>query len=67
MHNSILEYASTASISTVMTMPFHVMSFEKIFFEEVIFSSIIIKTPKSSRDGEKKNKRGELQVSLQIK
>jgi hypothetical protein len=67
MHNSILEYASTASISTVMTTPFHVMSFEKIFFEEVIFSSIIIKTPKSSRDGEKKNKRGELQESLQIK
>jgi hypothetical protein len=31
---------------------------KRFFFEEVIFSSIIIKTPKSSRDGEKKNKRG---------
>jgi hypothetical protein len=37
MHNSILEYASTASISTVMTMPFHVKPFEKKVFEEVIF------------------------------
>jgi hypothetical protein len=37
VHNSILEYASTASISTVMTMPFHVKPFEKKVFEEVIF------------------------------
>jgi hypothetical protein len=51
MHNSIPEYASTASISTVKTMPFHVKPFEKKVFEEVIFSSNIIKTPKSSRDG----------------
>jgi hypothetical protein len=37
MHNSILEYASTTSIFTVMTMPFHVKPFEKKVFEEVIF------------------------------
>jgi hypothetical protein len=37
MHNTISEYASTASISTVMTMPFHVKPFEKKVFEEVIF------------------------------
>jgi hypothetical protein len=53
VHNSIPEYASIASISTVMTMPFHVESFEKKF-EEVIFSSNIIKIPESSRDEAKK-------------
>jgi hypothetical protein len=37
MHNYIPEYASTASISTVMTMQFHVKPFEKNVFEEVIF------------------------------
>jgi hypothetical protein len=37
MHNSILEYASTTSIFTVMTTPFHVKPFEKKVFEEVIF------------------------------
>jgi hypothetical protein len=37
MHNSIPEYASTASISTVMTMPFDVKPFEKKVFKEVIF------------------------------
>jgi hypothetical protein len=37
MHNSIPEYTSTASIFTVMTMPFHVKPFEKEVFEEVIF------------------------------
>jgi hypothetical protein len=37
MHNSIPEYASTASISTVMTMPFNVKPFEKKVFKEVIF------------------------------
>jgi hypothetical protein len=37
VHNSIPEYASTASISTVMTMPFHVKPFEKKVFEEVVF------------------------------
>jgi hypothetical protein len=34
MHNSIPEYASTASISIVMTMPFHVRPFEKKFFKK---------------------------------
>jgi hypothetical protein len=37
MHNSIPEYASTTSISTVMTMSFHVKPFEKKVFEEEIF------------------------------
>jgi hypothetical protein len=37
VHNSIPEYASTVSISTVMTMSFHVKPFEKKIFEEVIF------------------------------
>jgi hypothetical protein len=37
MHNSIPEYASTASISIVMTMPLHVKPFEKKVFEEVSF------------------------------
>jgi hypothetical protein len=37
VHNSILKYASTASISIVMTMPLHVKPFEKKVFEEVIF------------------------------
>jgi hypothetical protein len=52
MHNPIPEYASTASISTVMTMPLHAIPFEKKVFEEVIF---LLKyhqnPPKSSRDG----------------
>jgi hypothetical protein len=37
VHNFIPEYVSTASISTVMTMAFHVKPFEKKVFEEVIF------------------------------
>jgi hypothetical protein len=34
VHNSILEYASTASISIVMTMSFHVMPLEKRFLKK---------------------------------
>jgi hypothetical protein len=45
MHNSILDYAFTASISTVITMPFHVKPFEKKVFEEVIFLLKYHKTP----------------------
>jgi hypothetical protein len=37
MHNSIPEYASTASIFLVMTMPLHVKPFEKKVSEEVSF------------------------------
>jgi hypothetical protein len=37
VYNSIPEYVSTASISIVMTMSFHVKPFEKEVFEEVIF------------------------------
>jgi hypothetical protein len=48
MHNSTLKYASTASI---------LKPFEKKVFEELIFSSNIIKTPKSLRDGAKKEKK----------
>jgi hypothetical protein len=50
MHNPIPKYASTASISTLMTNPFHAIPFEKKVFKEVIFSSKIFKPPKSSRD-----------------
>jgi hypothetical protein len=45
MHNSILDYVFTASISTVITMPFHVKPFEKKVFEEVIFLLKYHKTP----------------------
>jgi hypothetical protein len=45
MHNNILEYASIASISTVMTMPFHGIPFQKKVFEEVISSNIIKPPP----------------------
>jgi hypothetical protein len=51
VHNSIPEYASTANISKVMTMPFHVKPFEKKVFEEVIFLLKYHQNPKSSRDG----------------
>jgi hypothetical protein len=37
MHNSIPEYASTASIFLVMTMPLHVKPFEKKVSKEVSF------------------------------
>jgi hypothetical protein len=45
VHNSIPEYASTASISTVMTMSFLVKPFEKKVFEEVIFLLKYHQTP----------------------
>jgi hypothetical protein len=51
MHNSISEYASTASISTIMTMPFRAKPFEKKVFEEVIFLLKYHQNPKYSRDG----------------
>jgi hypothetical protein len=41
VHNSIPKYAATASISTVMTISFHLNFFKKWFF-----SSNIIKNPK---------------------
>jgi hypothetical protein len=49
MHSSILEYASTASISTVMTMPFHVKPFQKKVFEEVNFLLKYHQNPPSSQ------------------
>jgi hypothetical protein len=45
VHNSIPEYASTASISTVMTISFLVKPFEKKVFEEVIFLLKYHQTP----------------------
>jgi hypothetical protein len=70
MHNNP-EYASTASISTVMTMPLHVKPFEKKIFKEVIFllkyqqnpqvlkrRSIEKKREKSIQKKKKKEKRG---------
>jgi hypothetical protein len=53
MHNSIPEYASTASISTVMTMPFHVKSFEKKFLKKW-FSPQISSKPQSPQEMEQK-------------
>jgi hypothetical protein len=57
MHNSIPEYASTASISTVMTMPFHVKPFEKNVFEEVIFLLKYHQKPPSVQETEHRKKR----------
>jgi hypothetical protein len=45
MHNSTPEYASNTTISTIMTMPFHVKPFEKKVFEEVIFLLKYHQTP----------------------
>jgi hypothetical protein len=56
MHNSIPEYASTASISTVMTMPFHVKPFEKNVFEEVIFLLKYHQKPPSLQETEHRKK-----------
>jgi hypothetical protein len=74
MHNSIPEYASTVSITTVMTMSFHGKPFEKKVFEEVIFLLKYHQKPQvlKRRSIEKKKKKKEeeiekLQVSLQIK
>jgi hypothetical protein len=81
MHNSIPEYVSTASISTRITMPFHVKTFEKKVFEEVIFLLKYHQNPQvlNKRSIEKKRKcierekrrkkekRKKLQESLQIK
>jgi hypothetical protein len=69
MHNSIPEYASTASISTVMTMPFDVKPFEKKVFKEVIFLLKYHQNPQvlKRRSIEKKREKEKFQESLQIK
>jgi hypothetical protein len=59
MHNSILEYASTASISTVMTMTFHVKLFKKKVFKEVIFLIKYHQNPPSHQETEHRKKEGE--------
>jgi hypothetical protein len=56
VHNSIPEYASTTSISTVMTMTFHIKPFEKKVFKEVIFPQISLKAP-SRQETEHRTKR----------
>jgi hypothetical protein len=56
VHNFIPEYASTASIYTVMTMPFHVKPFEKKVFEEVIFLLKYHQNPPSPRETEHRKK-----------
>jgi hypothetical protein len=72
MHNSIPEYASTASISIVMTMPFHVMPYEKSFLKKS-FSPKILSKPPSPQEMEhrekkkKKKKEKKLQESPQTK
>jgi hypothetical protein len=56
MHNSILEYASTAGISIIMTMPFHVKPFEKKFLKKW-FSPKISSQPRSPQETEHIKKR----------
>jgi hypothetical protein len=74
MHNSILEYASTASISIVMTMPFHVMPFEKRFLKKWFCPQISSKPPspqetehRKKEEKEEKGKEKKLQEYPQIK
>jgi hypothetical protein len=55
MHNSIPKYASTASISIVITMPFHVMPFEKRFSNNW-FSPQILSKPPSPQEMEHRKK-----------
>jgi hypothetical protein len=54
MHNPIPEYAFTVSISTVMTIPFHVIPFEKKVFEEVNFLLKCHQNPPSPQEMEHK-------------
>jgi hypothetical protein len=70
MHNSILEYASTAGISIVMTMLFHVKPFEKKFLKKWFSPQISSKSPspyemEHIKKGEEEKEK--LQESLQIK
>jgi magnesium-transporting ATPase (P-type) len=74
VHNSIPEYVSTASISIVMTMPFHVMPFKKRFLKKWFSSQISSKPPSPQETGhtkkekkEKEEEKEKLQESLQIK
>jgi hypothetical protein len=55
VHNSIPKYATTASISIIMTMPFHVMTFEKKFLKKE-FSPQIPSKPPSPQEMEQKEK-----------
>jgi hypothetical protein len=57
VHNFIPEYVSTASISTVMTMAFHVKPFEKKVFEEVTFLLKYHQNPPSFQEMEHRKKR----------
>jgi hypothetical protein len=56
MHNSIPEYASTVSISIVMTMAFHVMPLEKRFLKKW-FSPLIPSKLQSPQDMVHRKKR----------
>jgi hypothetical protein len=56
MHNSIPEYASTATISTVTTIPFHVKSIEKKFLKKW-FSPPISSKPLSPQETEQRENR----------
>jgi hypothetical protein len=80
MHNSIPKYVFTVSISTVMTMSFHVKTFEKKVFQEVIFllkyhqnpqvlkrRSIEKREKKVLKKKEQRKGKRKLQESLQIK
>jgi hypothetical protein len=71
MHNSIPEYASTASISIVMTMTFHVIPSEKRFLKKRFSSQISSKPPspqetsiEKKKEKEEKGKRKKSSKSL---
>jgi hypothetical protein len=66
VHNSIPEYASTAGISIVMTMSFHVKPFEMMFLKKS-FSPQISSKPPSPQEMEhikREKEKEKLQVSL---
>jgi hypothetical protein len=63
VHTSTMEYASTASISIVMTMPFPIMPFEKRFLKKWFSPQISSKTP-SPQEMEHRKKRKKYSKSL---
>jgi hypothetical protein len=66
VHNPIPEYVSTASISTVMTMPFRLIPFEKKVFEEVVFLLKYHQNPQNPQETEN-NKRRERKIIEKVR
>jgi hypothetical protein len=72
VHNFIPKYASTTSISIVMTIPFHVMLFEKRFLKKWFFLKYhqnpqVLKRRSIEKREKKEEEKEKLQESLQIK